>query len=468
MNDMVFYGGAIGASLGNQQFTSRNMWFNNAGQAIQQTYDWGWTYKGIHINNCSIGVNMSNAGVTAQTVGSMTMLDSSIRDTPVGILTAHYDNQYAGVSNGSVILENVDFHNVGVSVQGASNWTALPGATGDFHVAAWGIGHQYASAGPSGPSIFLGTLPGIIRAPSLTYKSNTTYYERSKPNYNEVPASKFISVRTSGAVGDGVADDTAALQSVLDYAGSLADVVAFFDAGTYRVTKTIVVPKNCRIVGESYPLIISSGDFFADMNNPHPVVQVASAGDSGVVEWSDMVVGTQGPQAGAILIQWNLASAADSPSGMWDVHTRVGGFAGSKLGLAECPATPADTPSMTTSAGSNSTSNSSSAAASALALENSFTSGTGFRGRKRSLFSKRNDTNTTTTSHGKYHNTTNVNTKCIGAFMSMHVTKPASGLYMENVWLWTADHDMDSVYTNITVYAGRGLLVDSEKGDIWM
>jgi hypothetical protein len=53
--------------------------------------------------------------------------------------------------------------------------------------------------------------------------------------------------------------------------------------------------------------------------------------------------------------------------------------------------------------------------------------------------------------------------------MSMHVTKPATGLYMENVWLWVADHDVDDPSeTQITIFAGRGLLVESTAGAIWM
>jgi hypothetical protein len=63
----------------------------------------------------------------------------------------------------------------------------------------------------------------------------------------------------------------------------------------------------------------------------------------------------------------------------------------------------------------------------------------------------------------------NLPQKCIAAFMSMHVTKYAAGLYMENVWLWVADHDVDdATVTQITVFAGRGLLVESTAGSIWM
>lgn len=50
----------------------------------------------------------------------------------------------------------------------------------------------------------------------------------------------------------------------------------------------------------------------------------------------------------------------------------------------------------------------------------------------------------------------------------MHVTPSASNLYMEINWLWTADHDLDAAYTNITIYSGRGLFIESGKGNIWL
>jgi glucan 1,3-beta-glucosidase len=42
VTDLVFYGGNIGADIGNQQFTMRNLTFYNANTAIVQLWDWGW------------------------------------------------------------------------------------------------------------------------------------------------------------------------------------------------------------------------------------------------------------------------------------------------------------------------------------------------------------------------------------------------------------------------------------------
>jgi glucan 1,3-beta-glucosidase len=74
------------------------------------------------------------------------------------------------------------------------------------------------------------------------------------------------------------------------------------------------------------------------MNNPQAVVRFGNSADSGSIEWSDMIVSTRGAAAGDILIEWNLASPSWAPSGMWDVHVSEGGFIGSNLQYAQCPA----------------------------------------------------------------------------------------------------------------------------------
>jgi glucan 1,3-beta-glucosidase len=152
---------------------------------------------------------------------------------------------------------------------------------------------------------------------------------------------------------------------------------------------------------------MATGSYWSDINSPKPVLQVGStSGQSGQVEMSDFVVGTQGSVPGAVLIEWNLASPSGSPSGMWDVHTRIGGFAGSNLQVAQCLKNPGSS---------------------------------------------------------------TVVSGCVAAYMSMHVTASASNLYMENTWLWVADHDIeDATNTQVTIYVGRGLLIESKAGPVWL
>lgn len=398
MTDLTFNGGMIGAQVGNQQFTMRNLVFNNCVTAIAQLWSWGWVYQGISINNCQKGIDISAGGSAAQNVGSVIIIDSTITNTPVGIITA-WTTTSVPATAGSLILENVNLNNVPTAIQLTGGSTVLAGSTGPMSIGAWGEGHKYT---PTGPTTFQGFFTPNSRPASLVSGSN--YYVRTKPQYNNLAATSFQSVRAAGAKGDGNTDDTTALQNAINSATSAGKIV-FFDAGTYKVTSTLTVPAGAKLVGEGYAVIMSSGSFFNNMNSPQPVVRVGSAGSTGQVEWSDMIVSTQGTQAGAILIEWNLATSG-TPSGMWDVHARVGGFAGSNLQVAQCVKTPTSTA---------------------------------------------------------------VNTACIGAYMTMHVTGSASGLYMENVWLWTADHDIDNqANTQVTIYNGRGLLIDSTAGTFWL
>ena len=400
MNDLVFYGGLNGVVFGNQQFTVRNLTFYNAVTAMSQIWDWGWTYKSVSVYNCTTGLDMTNGGPTSQAVGSVTLLDSSFTNTKVAVNVSRSSSS-APPTGGSLSIENVALNDVPVAVQyGPTKAVYLAGTTGTTTIAGWKSGNLY---NPTGPTTTQGSWTPPTRPTSLV--TGGKFYERSKPQYNTLPTTSFSSVRSGGAKGDGVTDDTAALQSVINSAASAGKVV-FVDAGTYKVTKTILIPKGSKIVGESYSVIMSSGSFFSNINAPQIVVQVGNAGDTGVVEWSDMIVSTQGAQAGAILVQWNLASTSTSPSGMWDVHTRIGGFTGSDLQVAQCPTTPSST---------------------------------------------------------------TINTNCIAAYMSMHVAVTAAALNMENCWLWTADHDVDDTnLSQINIYTGRGLFIESSAGTIWL
>ncbi|TVY65549.1 Glucan 1,3-beta-glucosidase, partial [Lachnellula suecica] len=389
LSDLTFNGGLVGMHVGNQQFTMRNLTFNNCVTAISHFWSWGWTYMGLSINNCGTGIDISAGGAGSETVGSIIVIDSSVTNTPVAFKTAYDSTSATGYTNGSMILENIALSGVTTAVQGPSG-TLLAGGT--TTIAAWGQGHEYT---PNGPTAFQGTITPNSRPAALL--SGSKYYTMSKPQFQTLTTSQVYSVRTAGAKGNGVTDDTTAVQNALNTAAA-AGQLCFFDAGTYLVTSTITIPPGSKIAGESYSVIMSSGSYFNNINSPQPVVRVGASGSSGSVQWTDMIVSTQGIQAGATLIEWNMA--ASSGSGMWDVHTRIGGFTGSNLQVSQCPTS---------------------------------------------------------------------NTNCLAAYMSMHVTTGASGVYLENVWLWTADHDIDSsANTQISIYSGRGLLIESTAGTVWL
>jgi glucan 1,3-beta-glucosidase len=187
---------------------------------------------------------------------------------------------------------------------------------------------------------------------------------------------EFVSVKAEGVKGDGVTDDSTAIQAVFDkYWGCK---IIYFDAGSYYVTKTIKIPTGSVVVGEIWSTIIGGGAAFADQTKPTPVVQVGNAGEKGVVEISDMVFSTRAGSAGAIVVQWNVgdASGQKGTAGAWDVHVRLGGFKGTGLDVSTCLA-------------------------------------------------------------GSTHSTTG----CTAAFVGLQITSTATA-YVENVWVWAADHDL--------------------------
>jgi glucan 1,3-beta-glucosidase len=184
-----------------------------------------------------------------------------------------------------------------------------------------------------------------------------------------------------------------------------ADKVLYFDHGYYIVTSTVNVPKNIKITGEIWPLIMAKGSFFNDQSKPQPVFSVGKAGESGAVEISELMFETMGPAAGAIMLQWNL-NGAQGANGLWDTHIRVGGSAGTQLQSDKCSKAPE-------------------------------------------------------ASHA------NVNTACIGAYMLFHSSQQAS-VYMENTWFWVSDHELDLAdHRQIDIYNGRGVLIESQN-PVWM
>lgn len=334
LSDLTFNGGLIGAQIGNQQFTMRGLTFNNCVTAIWQLWSWSWTYIDISINSCGTGINMSPTGDGGDIqVGGIILIDSTFTDTPIGITTSK-TSEASTWTNGTLIIENVNFVNVPIILQGPDATTFIEGSTDTTTVAAWGAGHEYT---PTGPTSFQDTITANTRPTSLLAADGTNYYQMSKPQYEDLSASDFYSVRTAGAVGDGVTDDTEAVQSALTTALQEGKV-CFFDMGIYKLTSTITIPVGSRVVGEWWPVLLSSGEFFNDQSNPQPVVKVGNTGgDAGLIQWTDMIVSGQGSQEGAIMIEYNLAGT--NGSGMWDVHTRIGGFSGTDLQVDECPTT---------------------------------------------------------------------------------------------------------------------------------
>jgi glucan 1,3-beta-glucosidase len=397
MGDLTFNGGNIGAFLGSQQFTTRNLTFNDCNTAIYMNWNWAWTFKSVQVNNCKVGIDMANSPAN-QTVGSVLVMDSKFVGTQVGFNTSFSQNSIP-TAGGTLVLQNVDLSGTTTGIQSASGASMLAGGK---IVANYAQGANYGSDASTAQRASGDIQPITIPAP---LKDGSKVFERIKPQYEGLPASSFVSIKSLGAKGDGVTDDTTAIQNAVNACDP--NKVLYFDHGAYVITKTVLVPaaKKCKIVGEIWPLIMASGEFFSDQNNPKPAFQIGNKGDVGSFEMSDMIFETLGPAPGAILMQWNMASDELGSGGLWDVHFRVGGSAGTKLQSDTCVKNP--------------------------------------------------------------NVTHEANPACEGAFMMFHVTEQAS-VYVENCWFWVSDHELDLPdHSQVDIYNGRGVLIESQ-GPVWL
>ncbi|KAI0975131.1 pectin lyase fold/virulence factor [Xylaria arbuscula] len=369
-------------------------------------FDWSFTWSQIAINNVYVGFNVSsNAGSTGQGMGSIAIIDSVFEHAEWGITT------HTGGDPPAIILENVYCENSPLMVQVSGGETILTVSDSDT-IDFWASGYRYIAANGSGNDVtgYLDTAP--VR-PSSLLDAAGEYFWQDPPLYSTLTASSFVVVTQSGISNDGTGDQTAAINSLLD---ANVGIPIFFPAGIYLVEGTVQIPTGSIIVGSAWSQIMGTGSYFQDVDNPQVMVRVGNPGESGTIQISDMLFTVKGPTAGAILMEWNVHESTQGSAAMWNSHFRVGGAAGTDLQLADCP--PA---------------------------------GAG------------------------------VNDKCIAASLLLHLTPKSSG-YFENVWGWVADHDLDNpldaditegtsgvpenVQTDISVYAGRGILIESQ-GPCW-
>nr|GAT59631.1 predicted protein [Mycena chlorophos] len=331
MGDLVFNGGKFGMWVGNQQFTVRNVTFNNPQTAVYMNWNWGWTFQGVTINSASVvGFDVATGGLTNsdQTSGAEAIIDATASNTPIFLRTSTASN---GKLGGSVVLNNVKLNNVPTAVGVVGGAVVLSGGT--TTITSWGQGNVYKGTGTS-PQFVQGAIATPVKASSLLTSSGQIF-GRTRPQYQNYATSQIVSVRSNGAKGDGSTDDTAALKAIFaKYSGC---AIIYFDAGTYVVTSTLQIPAGTQMIGESWAVIAGKGSAFQNVNSPIPVVQVGAPGSSGIMEISGIIFSVIGPTPGAIVVEWNIKQTSQGSAGMWDSYIRIGGSAGTNLQASNCP-----------------------------------------------------------------------------------------------------------------------------------
>ncbi|EMC95018.1 glycoside hydrolase family 55 protein [Baudoinia panamericana UAMH 10762] len=411
--DLIFNGGWVGFFSGNQQFTVRNLTFNRCETGIFQNWDWVFLYKSITFNDCGVALDMTQGGEIPAT-GSVILQDSQVINCQYGVLST-FSSTSIPASAGTLVLDNVNFVNTDPAVQYPNGTIILPGNTivqsfvqGSAYT-AYEQGEQIQNLTCWEPTANYSRIQQLITPPpkSASLMDPTgVIYERSRPQYEGVPVESFKSIITDGKChGDGLTDDTACVQKFFN--SILDGQIAYIDHGAYLIRNTINVPINIKMIGEIWPLFMIDGTakIFKNQSNPQPAFRVGNPGDVGTVEMTEIIFETRGPAPGAVLMEWNLAGTEPMATGMWDVHWRIGGTAGTLLQSDRCTKNPLH-------------------------------------------------------AHG-------ANATCWGAFLLVHLTSTAS-LVMSNNWGWVADHELDRPdHNQVDIYNGRGILVESQ-GPVWI
>ncbi|KAL4918625.1 pectate lyase superfamily protein-domain-containing protein [Aspergillus aurantiobrunneus] len=330
MSDITFRGGNFGFYGGNQQFSAHRMTFVGCSTAVQIIWDWAWVWKSLYIQGADVGLRLINNDGGGN-IGSVSLIDSRLADVATAIIIAPA-SATPGSGTTGLILDNTRIDGPIVDTDGREylragyydNWVLGPTYSDGTRVWTLGASMSY----PRENSLLGDRIDGLNNAP---------YFERKKNQYENRPVGDFVQLKSLGARGDGVTDDTAAVQRAFNDYGS-GNRIIFVDAGTYILTDTVIVPKDAKIHGEAWSQFAASGDSFFDANNPRVMLQIGNTGDVGTVEIQDLILTTEGGTAGVVLMQWNVRAANPGDAALWDVHARIGGATGTSLTPRECPA----------------------------------------------------------------------------------------------------------------------------------
>lgn len=249
----------------------------------------------------------------------LTLVNVSIRDTPVGIdIDRGYSDSLWGsgvrfdrVSQAAVIVseEASAFTQIGFEKAVARD-TPVFARFRDSGRTVAGRGRAYRVA-----SFHHGlAVPGLGRTGTIDTTTDIAAIADLPPAPAPAipalpPVSAWVDVRTLGVKGDGISDDTAALQRAID-----GHRVLYLPSGFYRVTGTLTLRPDTVLIG-LHPALTQL--FIPDEDPGHagagsvvPLVQSARGGDA-IVTGLGLFTGRVNPRATALLWRAGAASLVD-------------------------------------------------------------------------------------------------------------------------------------------------------------
>ena len=169
----------------------------------------------------------------------MVIIDATVANTGVFVRTS---TTSPSTPPGSIVINNAKLINTPVAVRVTNGEVVLAGGT--MTIASWGQGNVYSGMNPLGSYV----QGDIIAAdkPSMLLDGAGKIFGKGHPQYADYAVSQFVSVRSKGAKGDGVTDDTAALASIFNQAWIPSFAAGFRDPNSQIVRRLCYHIFRCR------------------------------------------------------------------------------------------------------------------------------------------------------------------------------------------------------------------------------
>ncbi|KAL2752051.1 glycoside hydrolase family 55 protein [Sodiomyces alcalophilus JCM 7366] len=418
MADLTFVGGNFGAYFGNQQFTTDHLVFVYCSTAVQVHWDWAWTMHDFIIEGCGKGLSIvgvrcffhhSDRGQIADysfqwDPNAQTVGSLALVDSIIVNTDIAVESTLRSEDATSFLLQNIALYNVRVAVLDVGTGETLLNG-GDKTIDGWGYG-RIVEGGAESTFQDGGQVPPIQRVEALTGEA----YENQVPNLYARRRPKYYNEPLSNIM------NVKALGAQGDGQTDDTAVLNAILAGAANTSSIVHFPHGVYKVTDTLRVPIGSriiGQAWsqimgtgAKFENEDAPRPVVRVADPGDV--------------GIIEIQDMLFTVSGPTAGaivlQWNAQEATQGSVGmwdSHIrvgGAVGSNLQASDCPKQTGGA---------------------------------------------------------IKSECKAASLMVHLTK-GSTAYLENVWAWVADHDLDTPdRQQVNVYAGRGMLIESRLAYLW-
>ncbi|MBV7537588.1 SMP-30/gluconolactonase/LRE family protein [Duganella sp. sic0402] len=292
--DLKFYGGRYGILTEKTspawQYTLMDSTFEGQREAAIRGHEAGLTLVNTTIRNTPVGIEISR-GYGDWLWGKDVRFENISR---AAVVISNEDNVYTQVGFDNALAKNVP-----VFARFRDSGKTVAGYGSTYQVSEFNYGLMLPGLGSVGK---FGT--------SVKGEALKTMPAPRAPVMRTLPSTKdWASVRSFGAVGDGVTDDTAAVQKAID-----SQRVVYLPLGFYMVQDTIRLKPDTVLIG-LHPgvtqLVLPNGTpAFAGADGPKALLESAKGGDA-IVTGFGLATGEINPRATALLWKAGADSLVD-------------------------------------------------------------------------------------------------------------------------------------------------------------